>query len=228
MHIDIITLHPALLESPFKHSIVKRAIDKKLATVNLVNLREYGLGAYRQVDDAPFGGGAGMVLSIEPIAKCINHLKSERSYDEIIYLTPDGDLFNQETANTLSMAKNIMLLCGHYKGVDERVRELFITKEISCGDYVLTGGELPAAIVCDAVIRLLPGVISDETSALSDSFQDNLLAPPVYTRPADYHGHKVPDILLSGNPKSVEDWRIEQSIEKTKKRRPDVWKKHEK
>lgn len=226
MHIDIITLHPALLESPFQHSIVKRAIDKNLAEVSIINLRNYGIGNYKQVDDAPFGGGAGMVLSIEPIAKCIEELKAKRTYDEIIYLTPDGELFNQGTANTLSMAKNIMLLCGHYKGVDERVRELFITKEISIGDYVLTGGELPAAIVCDAVIRLLPGVISDETSALSDSFQDNLLAPPVYTRPADYKGLKVPDILLSGDPKAVEDWRLAQSIEKTKKRRPDIWKRH--
>jgi tRNA (guanine37-N1)-methyltransferase len=228
MHIDIITLHPNLLESPFKYSIVKRAIDKKLVEINLINLRDYGIGNYKQVDDAPFGGGAGMVLSIEPIARCIEELKTRRNYDEIIYLTPDGELFNQEKANTLSMAKNIILLCGHYKGVDERVRELFITKEISVGDYVLTGGELPAAIVCDAVIRLLPGVISDETSALSDSFQDNLLAPPVYTRPADYKGHKVPDILLSGDPKAVEDWRLNQSVEKTKKRRPDIWKKHEK
>jgi tRNA (guanine37-N1)-methyltransferase len=226
MHIDIITLHPALLESPFKHSIAKRAIEKKLVQVNFINLRDYGIGNYKQVDDAPFGGGAGMVMSIEPIAKCIEDLKAKRNYDEIIYLTPDGPLFNQETANKLSMVKNIILLCGHYKGVDERVRELFITQEISIGDYVLTGGELPAAIVCDAVIRLLPGVISDETSALSDSFQDNLLAPPVYTRPADYKGKKVPDILLSGDQNAVEEWRLNQSMEKTKKLRPDVWKKH--
>ena len=224
MHIDIITLHPGLLESPFGHSIVKRAIEKNLAEVNIVNLRNYGLGNYKQVDDAPFGGGAGMVMSIEPIANCIEELKKQRTYDEIIYLTPDGDRFNQQTANSLSLCKNIILLCGHYKGVDERVRELYITKEISIGDYVLSGGELPAAILCDAVIRLLPGVLSDETSALSDSFQDNLLAPPVYTRPADYKGLKVPDVLLSGNPKLVEDWRHEKSVEKTKKRRPDLLK----
>ena len=226
MHIDIITLHPALLDSPFKHSIVKRAIDKNRVEIYLISLRDYGIGNYKQVDDAPFGGGAGMVLGIEPIAKCIEELKAKRNYDEIIYLTPDGELFNQQTANSLSMLNNIILLCGHYKGVDERVRELFITKEISIGDYVLTGGELPAAIVCDAVVRLLPGVISDETSALFDSFQDNLLAPPVYTRPANYKGHKVPDILLSGDPKAVEDWRLNHSMEKTKKRRPDIWKKY--
>ncbi|HTA84115.1 MAG TPA: tRNA (guanosine(37)-N1)-methyltransferase TrmD [Bacteroidia bacterium] len=228
MHIDIITLHPGLLESPFQHSIVKRAIEKKLVTVNFINLRDYGIGKYKQVDDSPFGGGAGMVMTIEPIAKCIEELKAQRTYDEIIYLTPDGEIFNQEKANTFSMAKNIILLCGHYKGVDERVRELFITKEISIGDYVLSGGELPAAIFCDAIIRLLPGVLSDETSALSDSFQDNLLAPPVYTRPADYKGLKVPDVLLSGDPKQVENWRLAQSVERTQHRRPDIWKKHDK
>lgn len=222
MYIDIITLHPGLLESPFQHSIVKRAIEKKLVEVNIINLRNYGLGHYKQVDDAPFGGGAGMVMSIEPIANCIEELKAKRTYDDIIYLTPDGERFNQKMANSLSMHQNIILLCGHYKGVDERVRELYITKEISVGDYVLSGGELPAAILCDAIIRLLPGAISDETSALSDSFQDNLLAPPVYTRPADYKGLKVPDVLLSGNPKQIDSWRHEQSIEKTKKRRPDL------
>jgi tRNA (guanine37-N1)-methyltransferase len=222
MHIDIITLHPGLLESPFQHSIVKRAIEKNLAEVNIVNLRNYGLGNYKQVDDAPFGGGAGMVMSIEPIANCIEELKAARNYDEIIYLTPDGERFNQPMANKLSLCKNIILLCGHYKGVDERVRELYITKEISIGDYVLSGGELPAAVLCDAVIRLLPGVLSDETSALSDSFQDNLLAPPVYTRPADYKGLKVPDVLLSGDPKQIDECRLNQSIEKTKKRRPDL------
>lgn len=222
MHIDIITLHPGLLESPFQHSIVKRAIEKGHAEVNMVNLRNYGLGNYRQVDDAPFGGGAGMVMSIEPIANCIEELKAQRTYDEIIYLTPDGERLDQAMANSLSLSKNIILLCGHYKGVDERVRELYITKEISIGDYVLSGGELPAAVLCDAIIRLLPGVLSDETSALSDSFQDNLLAPPVYTRPSDYKGLKVPDVLLSGNPKQVEEWRLNQSIEKTKKRRPDL------
>jgi len=222
MHIDIITLHPGLLESPFQHSIVKRAIEKKLVEVNFINLRDYGIGKYKQVDDSPFGGGAGMVMTIEPIAKCIEDLKAQRTYDEIIYLTPDGKVFNQAKANTFSMAKNIILLCGHYKGVDERVRELFITKEISIGDYVLSGGELPAAIFCDAIIRLLPGVLSDETSALSDSFQDNLLAPPVYTRPAEYKGLKVPDVLLSGHQKQIDDWRHEQSLERTKKRRPDL------
>jgi tRNA (guanine37-N1)-methyltransferase len=227
MHIDIITLHPGLIESPFQHSIVKRAIEKKLVEVNFINLRDYGIGNYKQVDDSPFGGGAGMVMTIEPIAKCIEELKTKRTYDEIIYLTPDGEIFNQEKANRFSMAKNIILLCGHYKGVDERVRELFITKEISIGDYVLSGGELPAAIFCDAIIRLLPGVLSDETSALFDSFQDNLLAPPVYTRPADYKGLKVPDVLLSGDPKQVEDWRLTKAMERTKQRRPDIWKKHE-
>ncbi len=224
MRIDIITLHPGLLESPFQHSIMKRAIEKKLVEVNIVNLRNYGLGHYKQVDDAPFGGGAGMVMSIEPIANCIEDLKAQRTYDEIIYLTPDGELFNQQKANSLSLCKNIILLCGHYKGVDERVRELYITREISIGDYVLSGGELPAVVFCDSVIRLLPGVLSDETSALSDSFQDNLLAPPVYTRPADYKGLKVPGVLLSGNPKIVEEWRHEQSVEKTKKRRPGLMK----
>lgn len=224
MRIDIITLHPGLLESPFQHSIMKRAIEKKLVEVNIVNLRNYGLGHYKQVDDAPFGGGAGMVMSIEPIANCIEDLKAQRTYDEIIYLTPDGELFNQQKANSLSLSKNIILLCGHYKGVDERVRELYITREISIGDYVLSGGELPAVVFCDSVIRLLPGVLSDETSALSDSFQDNLLAPPVYTRPADYKGLKVPGVLLSGNPKIVEEWRHEQSVEKTKKRRPGLMK----
>ena len=227
MHIDIITLHPDLLQSPFQHSIVKRAIEKKLVEVDFIYLRDYGIGKYKQVDDSPFGGGAGMVMTIEPIAKCIEELKSKRTYDEIIYLTPDGEVFNQDKANQFSMAKNIILLCGHYKGIDERVRELFITKEISIGDYVLSGGELPAAIFCDAIIRLLPGVLSDETSALYDSFQDNLLAPPVYTRPAEYNGLKVPEVLLSGDPKKVEDWRLAQSVERTKQRRPNIWKKHE-
>jgi len=222
MHIDIITLHPGLLVSPLQHSIVKRALEKNLAEVKIVNLRNYGVGNYKQVDDAPFGGGAGMVMSIEPIANCIEELKAKRTYDEIIYLTPDGERFNQQMANSLSLCKNIILLCGHYKGVDDRIRELYITKEISIGDYVLSGGELPAAVLCDAIIRLLPGVLSDETSALSDSFQDNLLAPPVYTRPADYKGLKVPDVLLSGNPKQVDEWRLNQSVEKTKKRRPDL------
>lgn len=224
MRIDIITLHPGLLESPFQHSIVKRAIDKKLVEINLINLRDYGIGNYKQVDDSPFGGGAGMVMTIEPIAKCIEELKAQRKYDEVIYMSPDGELLNQERANTFSLAKSLIILCGHYKGVDERVRELFITKEISIGDYVLSGGELPAAVFCDSIIRLLPGVLSDETSALSDSFQDNLLAPPVYTRPADYKGNKVPDVLLSGHQKKIDEWRHEKSLERTQQRRPDLLK----
>lgn len=224
MRIDIITLHPGLLESPFQHSIVKRSIDKKLVEINLINLRDYGIGNYKQVDDSPFGGGAGMVMTIEPIAKCIEELKAQRKYDEVIYMSPDGELLNQERANAFSLAKNLIILCGHYKGVDERVRELFITKEISIGDYVLSGGELPAAVFCDSIIRLLPGVLSDETSALSDSFQDNLLAPPVYTRPADYKGNKVPDVLLSGHQKKIDEWRHEKSLERTQQRRPDLLK----
>jgi len=224
LQIDIITVLPKLIESPFNHSIVKRAIDKKLVKVNIINLRDYASDKYKHVDDYMYGGGAGMVMMIEPIAKCINKLKSKRDYDEVIYMSPDGELFDQKMANKLSLSKNLILLCGHYKGVDERVREHFITKEISIGDYVLSGGELPAAIVCDALIRLMPGVISDETSALTDSFQDGLLSPPAYTRPADYKGMKVPDILLSGNTKQVEEWRNEKSEERTKKRRPNLFK----
>jgi len=224
MRIDIITVLPQLLSSPFEHSILKRAIDKGIAEVNLINLRDYSTHKQKSVDDYAFGGGAGMVMTIEPIANCINDLKSKRKYDEIIYTTPDGETFNQKTANQLSTLKNIIILCGHYKGVDERVREHFITKEISIGDYVLSGGELAAAVICDSIIRIIPGAISDETSALTDSFQDNLLAPPVYTRPADYNGWKVPDILLSGHNENIENWRHEQSIERTKKRRPDLLK----
>lgn len=224
MRIDIITVLPELLRSPFEHSILKRAQSKGLVEVNLIDLREYGLGKHKQVDDYAFGGGAGMVMMIEPIANCINALKSQRSYDEIIYMTPDGETFNQQTANALSLLKNIIILSGHYKGVDERIREHFITKEISIGDYVLSGGELPAAVVSDAIIRLIPGVLNDETSALTDSFQDNLLAPPVYTRPADYNGWQVPDILLSGHEKNIEKWRHDKSIERTTKRRPDLLK----
>lgn len=222
MRIDIITVLPQLLESPFQHSILKRAIDKGLAEVNIINLRDYSTHKQKSVDDYAFGGGAGMIMCIEPIANCITALKAERHYDEIIYTTPDGETFNQKTANTLSTYTNIMILCGHYKGVDERVREHFITKEISIGDYVLSGGELAAAVIADSIIRIIPGAISDETSALTDSFQDNLLAPPVYTRPAEYNGWKVPDILLSGHLKNIEDWRHEQSLERTKKRRPDL------
>lgn len=224
MRIDIITILPDLLSSPFQHSILKRAIQKGLAEVNLINLRDYSTHKQKSVDDYSFGGGAGMVMTIEPIAACIDSLKAERNYDEVIYLTPDGETLNQKIANRLSTLENIIVLCGHYKGVDERVRELFITKEISIGDYVLSGGELGAAVLCDAVIRLIPGVISDETSALYDSFQDDLLAPPVYTRPADYKGHRVPDILLSGNAKQIDEWRHEQALDRTQKRRPDLLK----
>lgn len=222
MRIDIITVLPQLLESPFQHSILKRAIEKGLVEVNLINLRDYSTQKQKSVDDYAFGGGAGMVMGIEPIANCITTLKSQRVYDEIIYTTPDGETFNQKTANRLSTLNNIIILCGHYKGVDERVREHFITKEISIGDYVLSGGELAAAVICDSIIRIIPGAISDETSALTDSFQDNLLAPPVYTRPAEFNGWKVPEILLSGHSQKIEDWRHEQSLERTKNRRPDL------
>ena len=202
--------------------MMKRAIEKKLVEVHLHNLREFGLGNYRQIDDYQFGGGAGMVLMIEPIAKCIEQLQQERDYDEIIYMTPDAPTLNQSTANTLSLQKNILILTGHYKGVDQRIRNQYITKEISIGDYVLTGGELAAAVLCDAVIRLIPGVLGDETSALTDSFQDNLLSPPVYTRPSDYKGMKVPAVLLSGNFPKIEEWRSEQAYERTKNIRPDL------
>jgi tRNA (guanine37-N1)-methyltransferase len=224
MRIDIITVLPELLESPFEASILKRAQEKGLVEVHLHNLREYTTGNYRQVDDYQFGGGAGMVLMIEPIDKCITQLKSEREYDEIIYMTPDGHTLNQRMANEISLKKNLIILCGHYKGVDQRVRDMFVTREISVGDYVLSGGELGAAILCDAVIRLLPGVLNDETSALTDTFQDNLLAPPVYTRPAEYKGRKVPEILLSGDFPKIEKWREEQAFERTTKRRPDLLK----
>ncbi|MGK0413766.1 MAG: tRNA (guanine37-N1)-methyltransferase [Polaribacter sp.] len=222
MRIDIISIAPNLLESPFNHSIIKRAQEKGLAEIKVHDLRTYGLGNYKQIDDTQFGGGAGMVMMIEPIANCIKKLQSERDYDEVIYMTPDAKTLNQRTANTLSLKKNILILTGHYKGVDHRIRELFITKEISIGDYVLTGGELAAAVLVDAVIRLIPGVIGDEQSALTDSFQDNLLSPPVYTRPADYEGNKVPDILLSGNFPKIEDWRSEQAYKRTEEIRPDL------
>ncbi|MBK7182845.1 MAG: tRNA (guanosine(37)-N1)-methyltransferase TrmD [Bacteroidetes bacterium] len=224
MRIDIITVLPQLLESPFQHSILKRAIDKGLVEVNLINLRDYSTHKQKSVDDYAFGGGAGMVMSIEPIANCINALKAERNYDEIIYTSPDGETLNQKISNQLSTVNNIMILCGHYKGVDQRVRDHFITREISIGDYVLSGGELAAAVICDSVIRIIPGAISDETSALTDSFQDNLLAPPVYTRPAEYNGWKVPEILLSGHAEKIDNWRHEQSLERTKERRPDLLK----
>ncbi|WP_435255190.1 tRNA (guanosine(37)-N1)-methyltransferase TrmD [Tenacibaculum sp. A30] len=222
MRIDIITVEPDLIKSPFENSMMKRAIEKGLAEVHFHNLREYGFGNYRQVDDYQFGGGAGMVLMIEPIAKCIDMLQSERTYDEIIYMTPDAKTLNQATANTLSLKENIIILTGHYKGVDQRVRDKYVTKEISIGDYVLTGGELAAAVLCDAVIRLIPGVLGDETSALTDSFQDNLLSPPVYTRPSEYKGMKVPEVLLSGNFPKIEEWRSEQAYKRTKEIRPDL------
>ncbi len=226
MRIDIITVLPSLLESPFSDSILKRAIDKGLVEVHIHDLRNYGLGKHRQVDDYQFGGGAGMVMMIEPIETLINQLKGERSYDEVIFMTPDGEPFDQPMANQLSLKENLIILCGHYKGVDERVRDEFITKEITIGDYVLSGGELAAAVVSDAIIRLLPGVLNDETSALSDSFQDDLFSPPVYTRPSDYKGWKVPEVLTSGDFKAIDDWRQEQSEERTKKRRPDLWNKN--
>lgn len=222
MRIDIITVLPELLKSPFEVSILKRAIANGLVEVHIHNLRDYSTNAYKQIDDYQYGGGAGMVMMIEPIDKCISELKAERDYDEVIYLTPDGKTFNQSTANALSLKENIIILCGHYKGVDQRVRDHFITSEISIGDFVLSGGELGAALVCDAVIRLLPGVLGDETSALTDSFQDNLLAPPIYTRPAEYKGWKVPDILTSGNIPKIEEWREDQALKRTQERRPDL------
>ncbi|MCH8535507.1 MAG: tRNA (guanosine(37)-N1)-methyltransferase TrmD [Flavobacteriaceae bacterium] len=222
MRIDIISVVPELLESPFNASILKRAIDKGIVEIHLHNLRDYTANNYKQVDDYQFGGGAGMVLMIEPIDKCISKLKAERDYDEIIYMTPDGEQMKQSMVNTLSLKKNLIILCGHYKGVDERVRQHFITKEISIGDYVLSGGELGAAVLADAIIRLIPGVLGNETSALTDSFQDQLLAPPIYTRPAEYKGWKVPEILTSGNFGKIEDWRDEQSYQRTKARRPDL------
>lgn len=224
MRIDIITVLPELLQSPFQASILKRAIEKGLVEVHTHNLRDWSTNSYNQVDDYQFGGGAGMVMMIEPIDKCISELKAERNYDEIIYMTPDGKTFNQQTANELSLKGNIIILCGHYKGVDQRVRDHFITREISIGDFVLSGGELAAALVCDAIIRLIPGVLGDETSALTDSFQDNLLAPPIYTRPAEYKGWTVPEILTSGHAAKIEEWREDQAYKRTKKRRPDLLK----
>ncbi|MBQ5453299.1 MAG: tRNA (guanosine(37)-N1)-methyltransferase TrmD [Bacteroidales bacterium] len=222
MRIDIITVLPELLESPLSHSIIKRAKDKGLAEINFVNLRDFTTDKRRTVDDYQYGGDAGMVMMIEPVDKAISYLKSQRDYDEIIYTSPDGERFNQQTANTLSLKKNIIILCGHYKGIDHRIREHLITKEISIGDYVLTGGELAAAVITDSVVRLLPGAMSDNESALSDSFQDGLLAPPIYTRPADYKGWKVPEILLSGNDAAIDKWQFEQSLERTKLLRPEL------
>lgn len=222
MNIHIITVQPDLLESPFGHSILKRAQQKGLVSITIHNLREYSTDKHKSVDDYAFGGGAGMVMMIEPIVNCLEKLGGKAQFDEIIYMSPDGEKLDQPLANRLSIVKNIILLCGHYKGIDERVREHFITREISIGDYVLSGGELAAAVVCDAIIRLLPGVLSDETSALTDSFQDDLIAPPVYTRPAEFRGLKVPNILISGNTPAIERWRFEQSVERTKQRRPGL------
>jgi tRNA (guanine37-N1)-methyltransferase len=222
MRIDIITLFPELLRSPFEASIVKRAIEGKKANIVFHNLRDYSVSKHKQVDDAPFGGGAGMVMMIEPIDKCITKLKAERSYDQIIYMTPDGEQLNQKISNECSLMQNIILLCGHYKGVDQRVRDHFITREISIGDFVLSGGELAAAVFCDSIIRLIPGVLGNESSALSDSYQDNLLAPPIYTRPANYNGWEVPEILTSGNTPAVDLWREEQAFERTQKLRTDL------
>ncbi len=222
MRIDIISVAPELIESPFRHSILNRAQTKGLAEIHFHNLRDYAVNSYGKIDDYQFGGGAGMVLMIEPIDKCLSALMKERHYDEVIYMTPDAPVLNQSLANKLSVASNLIILTGHYKGVDQRVRERFITLEISIGDYVLSGGELAAAVLCDAVVRLIPGVLGDETSALSDSFQDGLLAPPVYTRPAEYDGMKVPDILLSGNFPKIDEWRNEQSEARTRRLRPDL------
>ncbi|MDB5249974.1 MAG: tRNA ((1)-) methyltransferase [Segetibacter sp.] len=222
MKIDILSVVPALLESPFSHSILKRAKEKGLFEVNVINLRDYSTSKQKQVDDYQFGGGAGMVMMCQPLADAIDQLQETQKYDEIIYMTPDGNQFNQKTANKLSLKENLLIICGHYKGIDERIREHYITMEISIGDYVLSGGELAAAVVVDAIGRLIPGVLSNETSALFDSFQDNLLAPPVYTRPAEFKGWKVPEVLLAGDPKKVDEWRHQQSLQRTKERRPDI------
>ncbi|MGC6470777.1 MAG: tRNA (guanosine(37)-N1)-methyltransferase TrmD [Flavobacteriales bacterium] len=222
MRIDILTIHPELLQGPFDHSILKRAVEKDLVEIHLHDIRSYSKDKHQKVDDYQFGGGAGMVLCIQPIADCIKKLSDERDYEAIIYMTPDGKRLEQKLSNQFSSFQNIIILCGHYKGIDQRIRDNFITHEISIGDYVLTGGELAAAVFCDSIIRLIPGVISDETSALTDSFQDNLLAPPVYTRPAEYNSWRVPDVLLSGNFPKIEEWRHDQAIKITKERRPDL------
>lgn len=224
MRIDIITVLPELLESPFAHSILKRAKEKGLLEIHLHNLRDYSTLPRAQVDDYQFGGGAGMVMMMEPLVNAIETLQSKTKYDDVIYLTPDGETLNQRMANQLSLQENLLMICGHYKGIDERIREHFVTREISIGDFVLSGGELAAAVLVDSIGRLLPGVLNDETSALFDSFQDNLLAPPVYTRPEEFRGWKVPDVLMSGNHRNIEDWRHEQSLERTQKRRPDLLK----
>lgn len=222
MRIDILSAVPNLMQSFFEHSILQRAKDKGILEIHLHNIRDHAANKHKQIDDYQFGGGAGMVMMIEPILACISVLQKERTYDEIIYMSPDGELLNQKMVNTLSLKENMIILCGHYKGIDERLREHIVTREISIGNYVLSGGELPAAVLVDAIGRLIPGVLNDETSALTDSFQDNLLAPPVYTRPADYKGWKIPDVLLSGNDKMIEEWRHQQSLERTKLRRPDI------
>lgn len=222
MRIDILTVLPELLDGPLNNSILKRAQDKGLVEIAVHNLRDYTLDKHRRVDDYPFGGEAGMVMQIEPVDRAISHLKSQRDYDEVIFTSPDGELFTQPVANSLSLIQNMIILCGHYKGVDYRIREHLVTREISVGDFVLTGGELPAAIIADAVVRLLPGAIGDEQSALSDSFQDNLLAPPVYTRPAEYKGWRVPDILLSGHQRKIDEWKYEQALERTRRLRPGL------
>jgi tRNA (guanine37-N1)-methyltransferase len=222
MRIDILTLFPGMFQGPFSESIIKRAVEKGNVEIILHDIRDYSLDKHRRVDDYPFGGGAGMVMQIDPIARSINKLRGEREYDHIIYMSPDGRKFDQKEANSLSLSGNIIILCGHYKGVDQRVRDHFITREISVGDFVLSGGELAAAVIVDAVVRVLPGVIGDETSALTDSFQDNLLAPPVYTRPYDYNGWKVPDVLLSGNDKLIDEWREQQALKRTRRLRPDL------
>ena len=228
MRIDILTILPKLLDGPFSDSILKRAIDGGKVEVVIHNIRDYTTNKHKKVDDYQYGGGAGMVMQIQPIADCIDKLKLEREYDEIIYMTPDGEVLNQQMSNQFSSLKNIMILCGHYKGVDERLREHYITKEISIGDYVLSGGELAAAVLSDSIIRLIPGVLNDETSALTDSFQDDLLSPPVYTRPSDYNGWEVPDVLLSGHQKKVDEWRMDKAVERTKARRPDIYEKFKK
>ncbi len=222
MHIDILTVLPDLLTSPFEHSIMKRAQDKGLLTVKVHQLRQWAVNEYGQVDDYQYGGGAGMVMMCEPLANAIEQLSKDRAYDDIIYLTPDGERLNQKIANSFSLKNNLLMICGHYKGIDERIRQQYVTKEISIGDYVLSGGELAAAVLVDSIGRLLPGVLGDETSALTDSFQDNLLAPPVYTRPVDFRGLKVPDVLMSGDHKKIDNWRYEQSVQRTKDRRPDL------
>jgi tRNA (guanine37-N1)-methyltransferase len=222
MQIDILTLFPEMFEGPFSQSIMKRAKEKGVVTISLHNIRDYATGKHKNVDDYPFGGGAGMVMMVEPVARCIESLKEKTVYDEVIYMSPDGELLTQKVANRLSVMKNVIILCGHYKGIDERIREHLITREVSIGDYVLSGGELAAAVLTDAVVRLMPGVLNDETSALSDSFQDNLISPPVYTRPAEFSGWKVPDILLSGNEKEIVKWKHEQSLERTRQRRPGM------